>query len=57
MWNSDRTKYYGTLIPTEMERVTLEAHARLHWLRIETRQNLAKIANIDALNARVGDGG
>lgn len=42
-WNTDRTMYFGTKTPDVFEKIELDAMARLHWLRIETKQNLRAI--------------
>ncbi len=44
--------YCGTKQPGPIDRVLLQAHARLHWLRIETMQNIHAIAQRDEKNAR-----
>jgi hypothetical protein len=47
MWNADRSMYYGTKEPDVFESILLEAHAKIHWLRIRTAQNLRSTYNSD----------
>lgn len=43
MWNADRTKYFGTKVPSPTERVMLDCFCNLHWLKVRTLQNLKRI--------------
>lgn len=52
MWQGEM--YYGTKRPDAFEKILLEAHARIHWLAIETQSNLRAIES-EMLSSRPGN--